>query len=67
MLQKEFYMTALNGTNLYRTYSDSNFQIRQIDTGILYDEAIDIENTPHTYEETNIPRETEDEIEEESE
>lgn len=29
--------------------------LRQIDTGVEYAEAIDVENTTHTYEETNIP------------
>lgn len=55
MLHKDFYITRKDGVNLYRSYSDNSMKIRQIDTGILYDEAIDVENTPHTYEETEIP------------
>lgn len=54
MIQREFYMTRSDGVNLFRTYSDENFKIRQIETGIIYDEAIDVENAPYTYEETDI-------------
>ena len=25
----------------------------QMDTGIIYESAVDVENSPHTYEETN--------------
>lgn len=39
---------------LWRTYSDEGYLIRQVDTGELYEEAIDVEFTTHTYEETNI-------------
>lgn len=52
MIRREFYLTRKDGINLYRTYSDSGKMIRQTDTGIEYAEAIDVENTPHTYEET---------------
>jgi hypothetical protein len=37
---------------LFKTYSDGNFKIRQIKTGAVYDAAIDVENAPFTYEET---------------
>ena len=40
------------GINLYRTYSDENKIIKQIETGNEYDEAIDVENSGYTYEET---------------
>ena len=60
MVVKGFYRTTEDGVNLYRTYSDENFKIRQIQTDILYDEAIDVENAPYTYEETDIPIEDED-------
>ena len=52
MLKTEFYKTRTDGVNLYRTYSDLNRYILQVDTGIKYTEAIDIESTSHTYEET---------------
>ena len=55
MLVKEFYRTREDGVNLYRTYSDENFKIRQIQTDVLYDEAIDVEDSIYTYEETDIP------------
>lgn len=60
MLRKEFYRTREDGVNLYRTYSDENFMIRQNETGNLYDEAIDVENAPYTYTETDIPIEEEE-------
>ena len=52
MIVKEFYRTREDGVNLYRTYSDENYKIRQIETGAIYDEAIDVENAGYTYEET---------------
>lgn len=57
---REFYRTREDGVNLYRTYSDEGFYIRQIPTGIEYGEAIDIENAAYTYEETNKPVEVEE-------
>ena len=51
---KEFYKTREDGVNLYRTYSDQGFMLRQIETGILYGEPIDVEDAPYTYEETDI-------------
>lgn len=60
MLIKEFYIKRKDGVNLYRTYSDENYKIRQIETDILYDEAIDVEDSNYTYEETNIPIEEEE-------
>lgn len=59
MVVKEFYRTREDGVNLYRTYSDENFKIRQIQTDVLYDEAIDVEDSIYTYEETDIPIEDE--------
>ena len=52
MVKKEFYLTREDGVNLYRTYSDEGFKIRQIQTGIIYDEAIDVDFAEYTYEET---------------
>ena len=64
MIHKEFYRTRKDGVNLYRTYSDSNMYIRQVETGAEYSEAIDVEDAPYTYEETDTPIEyiTEDPI-----
>ena len=37
-----------------RTYSDAGLKLRQLETGILYDDAIDVEGL-HTYTETDMP------------
>ena len=52
MVRKVFYETREDGVNLYRTYSDEGYKIKQHPTGIIYDEAIDVENAPYTYTET---------------
>ena len=38
-----------------RHYSDSGMMLRQIETGILYSEAVDTEPCRYTYEETEMP------------
>ena len=55
MIVREFHTTRKDGVNLYKTYSDSNMYIRQVETGIEYSEAIDIEFANYTYEETDTP------------
>lgn len=57
MIVKEFYRTREDGVNLYRTYSDEGKQIRKVGTDEVYDEAIDIEDAPYAYEETDMPTE----------
>ena len=59
MIVREFYETRFDGVNLYRTYSDAGFFIKQQPTGIVYMEAIDVEIAPFTYVETEelIPEE----------
>ena len=57
MIKTEFYRMREDGTELYRTYSDKGLQIRKVGTSEVYDEAIDIENAPYAYEETDIPTE----------
>lgn len=57
MIKREEYMTRSDGVKLIRTYSDAGFQIRQDQTGIVYSEAIDVENSGYTYTETDIPLE----------
>ena len=64
MIVKEFYLKREDGVNLYRTYSDENYKIRQIETGAIYDEAIDVENAEYTYEETEEKIEISEEMEE---
>lgn len=39
------------------TYSDSGFKIKQVETEILYDDAIDVIPLRFSYEETDIPSE----------
>lgn len=38
-----------------RHYSDAGMKIRQIETGIIYDDAVDVVPCRYTYEETDIP------------
>lgn len=64
MIVKEFYTTRKDGVNLYRTYSDADLKIRKVGTDEIYDEAIDIEGAPYTYEETDMPIEETEEKEE---
>lgn len=42
-------------SNLVRTYSDSGLMLRQIETDILYSEAVDVYPSRYTYEEADIP------------
>ena len=51
-----------NGLDLVKTYSDKNMLILQEDTGNIYVEAVDIKNHTHTYSETDIPADGDDEI-----
>lgn len=53
MIVREHFETRFDGVNLYRTYSDTNHYIKQNPTGVIYEEAIDVENAPYTYEETD--------------
>ena len=63
-----FYRTRSDGVKLFRfaipntktgaKWDSPQFKIRQYQTGILYDEAIDVENAPYTYTETDIPVES---------
>lgn len=66
MIVTEFYKTREDGVNLYRTYSDADFMIRQVSTGALYTEAVDVENSGNVYEETDLPVEDEDVPDEEA-
>ena len=53
MIKREYYTTREDGVVLYRTYSDTNHKLRQLETGVIYDEAIDVESAKYTYEETD--------------
>ncbi len=53
MIKQELFKEQSNGVKLYRTYSDKNFKIKQIETDIVYDDAIDVEDSNFTYIETD--------------
>lgn len=53
MIVREHYKTRSDGVELYRTYSDAGYLIRQVETGAEYSEAIDIADAPYTYTETD--------------
>lgn len=57
MIVKELFKTRADGVNLFRTYSDEGKQILQVETGVVYEEAIDVENAPYTYIEYEEPDE----------
>jgi hypothetical protein len=52
MIVREFFKTRKDGVNLYRTYSDIEHYIIQNETGIEYADAIDVEDAPYTYTES---------------
>lgn len=49
MTQNEY----LQDGKLIRHYSDEGVMLRQVETGILYADAVDIVPCPYTYEETD--------------
>lgn len=51
----EFYKETAEGVKLNRTYSDQELKIRKVDTDEVYNEAVDVEGAPFTYEETDQP------------
>ena len=58
MIVHKYYKTRKDKIKLYKTYSDSNKIIRKIGTDEEYNIAIDVENAPFEYEETDkdIPK-----------
>lgn len=50
-----------NGT-LIRHYSDRGMKLLQVETGMVYDEAIDIVPCQYTYEETDEHIQSEQEV-----
>ena len=55
MIIREFFMTRGDNVNLYRTYSDANLLIQKVGTDEVYSEAIDVEEAPYQYVETDQP------------
>ena len=45
----------IEGRDLEKRYSNTGMMIRQIETDVLYPEAVDVIPCPYTYEETDIP------------
>lgn len=63
MIVREFYEVRSDGVRLYKTYSDSGLMIKQNESGNIYSEAVDVENAPFTYSETDEQIETDKDIE----
>lgn len=62
MIVKEYYDTRLyDGVELFRTYSDEDFYIVN-ESGIMYDEAIDVATSTHTYTESDKKIEEEENL-----
>ena len=59
MIAREYYNMRFDGVALYRTFSDAGFRIRQVETNVVYDDAVDVDGAPYTYEETDEPIEAE--------
>ena len=53
MIVTEFFKERKDGVKLYSTYSDKDLKIRQVETGEIYDEAVDVEGIGFTYEEVD--------------
>lgn len=51
MLQSELIE---NGERIYH-WSDAGLKIRQVETGIVYDDAVDVMPCRYSYEETDEP------------
>lgn len=48
-----------------RHYSDRGMKIRQVETGIIYEDAVDIVPCPYSYEETDEPIEDVEDVDDE--
>lgn len=56
MIVQKPYLTQPD--RLIHTYSDKNMKIKQLETGIIYDSAVDVYPCRFTYIETDISIET---------
>ena len=54
MIVREEFKTRGDGVKLFRTYSDEGKGVLQNETGIVYSEAVDVENAPYTYTEVEV-------------
>ena len=53
MIITKFFKTRADGVNLYRTYSDAGRTVVRED-GAVFDEAVDVENSGHSYAEGEL-------------
>lgn len=53
MIKQEYYKTRNDGVMLYKTYSDTNGYVKQVETGKVYKEAIDVLPLKYTYVEVS--------------
>ena len=60
MIVREFLATREDGVNLYLTYSDKGLPILQVETGAMYEDAVDVEDAPYTYVEAEIENDEEE-------
>ncbi len=49
---REFFTERPDGVKLYRTFSDTWKYVRQNETGEVFEDAVDVENSEYTYAET---------------
>ena len=56
-IKKEFCFELADGTKLYRTFSDAGKQVLQNETGVIFEDAVDVEGAIFSYSETetNVP------------
>lgn len=54
MIIRVFLATREDGISIYQTYSDRGVMLKQNETGVLYQDPIDVEGAPFTYSETEI-------------
>ena len=54
MVVKKLYNVREDGVKLYYIYSDENKYIHKEGTDEIYEDALDVEDAPYTYIETDI-------------
>ena len=53
MVVKEYYGERFDGVKLFKNFSTDDKYLIQVETGIVYDVAIDVEDAPFTYIESD--------------
>lgn len=53
MVKQEYYKTRNDGVILYKTYSDTNGYVKQVETNKIYKSAIDVYPLKYTYVEVS--------------